>query len=236
MRDGHEVHVVTRGGGRLEAVEDRHGVIVHRVREPEFPKDDLDAFIAWVDRMNEDMLAAGVELGGGFDLVHSHDWLVAAAARALARRRRRAVARDRARDRVRAPPGLGRQAPAVAHPRRRAADGPRRRPRDHLLALHARAGRRRLRRAARARDRDPERHRPDRPADRRRPAAAARALRGARREARPARRPARLREGLPPGARRAARADPARRQGALPDRRLRHRRGRAEGPGASGWG
>ena len=61
---------------------------VHRVREPEFPKDDLDAFIAWVDHMNEDMLAAGAELGGGFDLVHSHDWLVAAAARALARRRR----------------------------------------------------------------------------------------------------------------------------------------------------
>ena len=63
VRDGHEVHVVTRGGGRLDAVEERHGVIVHRVREPEFPKDDLDAFIAWVDRMNEDMLAAGAELG-----------------------------------------------------------------------------------------------------------------------------------------------------------------------------
>ena len=88
VRDGHEIHVVTRGGGRLEAVEERHGVIVHRVREPEFPRDDLDAFIAWVDHMNEDMLAAGVELGGGFDLVHSHDWLVAAAARKLARRRR----------------------------------------------------------------------------------------------------------------------------------------------------
>ena len=89
VRDGCEVHVVTRGGGgRPAAEEDRHGVIVHRVREPQFPKDDLDAFIAWVDRMNEDMLAAGVALGAGFDLVHSHDWLVAAAARALARRRR----------------------------------------------------------------------------------------------------------------------------------------------------
>jgi glycogen synthase len=61
---------------------------VHRVREPDFPKDDLDAFIAWVDHMNDDMLAAGIELGGGFELVHSHDWLVAAAARRLARRRR----------------------------------------------------------------------------------------------------------------------------------------------------
>jgi glycogen(starch) synthase len=88
VRDGHDVHVLTRGGGRLASEEDRHGVTVHRVREPDFPKDDLDAFIAWVDHMNDDMLAAGAELGGGFDLVHSHDWLVAAAARRLARRRR----------------------------------------------------------------------------------------------------------------------------------------------------
>ena len=52
---------------------------VHRVREPEFPKDDLDAFVAWVDAMNDDMRAAGAELGDSlaFDLVHSHDWLVA---------------------------------------------------------------------------------------------------------------------------------------------------------------
>jgi glycogen(starch) synthase len=88
VRQGVDVHVLTRGGGHLGAEEDRHGVTVHRVREPEFPRDDLDAFIAWVDRMNDDMLAAGTELGGGFDLVHSHDWLVAAAARRLARRRR----------------------------------------------------------------------------------------------------------------------------------------------------
>ena len=88
VRQGHDVHVLTRGGGHLGAVEDRHGVTVHRVREPDFPKDDLDAFIAWVEHMNDDMLAAGTDLGSGFDLVHSHDWLVAAAARRLARRRR----------------------------------------------------------------------------------------------------------------------------------------------------
>jgi glycogen(starch) synthase len=86
VRDGVEVHVVTRGGGHLDPEEERHGVIVHRVREPDFPRGDVDAFIAWVDHMNEDMRAAGLELGGGFDLVHSHDWLVAAAARKLARR------------------------------------------------------------------------------------------------------------------------------------------------------
>ena len=83
---GVEVHVVTRGGGRLSATEDRHGVAVQRVREPEFPKDDLDAFIAWVDHMNADMLDAALDLDGAFDLVHSHDWLVADAGRRLARR------------------------------------------------------------------------------------------------------------------------------------------------------
>jgi glycogen(starch) synthase len=91
VRDGVEVHVLTRGGGRLGEEEERHGVVVHRVREPDFPKDDLDAFIAWVDGMNDDMRAAGAELADGldFDLVHSHDWLVADAARRLARRLRR---------------------------------------------------------------------------------------------------------------------------------------------------
>ena len=87
VAQGHEVHVLTRGGGRLAEHEDRHGVAVHRVREPDFPKDDLDAFISWVDHMNEDMRAAGAELLEeiGPDLVHSHDWLVAGAARKLAR-------------------------------------------------------------------------------------------------------------------------------------------------------
>jgi glycogen synthase len=56
------------------------------VREPDFPKDDLDAFIAWVEHMNADMLRTALELGGPFDLVHSHDWLVADAARRLSRR------------------------------------------------------------------------------------------------------------------------------------------------------
>ena len=88
VRIGVEVHVLARGGGHLAAVEDRHGVTVHRVREPEFPKDDLDAFVRWVDAMNDDMHAAGAALGDAlsFDLVHSHDWLVAGAARQLATR------------------------------------------------------------------------------------------------------------------------------------------------------
>ena len=88
VRDGTEVHVITRGGGRLPAEEDRHGVTVHRVREPTYPKGDVEAFVGWVDDMNADMLERGRELCErlDFDLVHSHDWLVAGAAERLARR------------------------------------------------------------------------------------------------------------------------------------------------------
>jgi glycogen(starch) synthase len=84
---GLEVHVLTRGSGRLAAVEERHGVTIHRIREPDFPRGDLDAFIAWVERMNADFQAAGEALAErvGIDLVHSHDWLVAGAGEALAR-------------------------------------------------------------------------------------------------------------------------------------------------------
>ncbi len=85
--DGLEVHVLTRGGGSLPAQEERHGVIVHRVQEPPFPI-DLSAFIKWVGAMNRDMRALGLRLCErlDFDLIHSHDWLVAGAAKSLARR------------------------------------------------------------------------------------------------------------------------------------------------------
>ncbi len=80
-----EMHVLTRGGGHLPAQEERHGVYVHRVREPPFPK-DVNAFVKWVGTMNADMRRLGLELCEqfDFDVVHSHDWLVAGAARALA--------------------------------------------------------------------------------------------------------------------------------------------------------
>jgi glycogen synthase len=86
VRDGVELHVLTRGGGRLPAEADQHGVIVHRVREPKFPW-DLSAFVRWVDAMNDHMHALAAELGNRFefDLVHSHDWLVAGAAELAAR-------------------------------------------------------------------------------------------------------------------------------------------------------
>jgi glycogen synthase len=84
---GTEVHVLTRGGEESPAEEDAAGVAIHRVREPRRPR-DLGEFVAWVEHMNSDMLAAGVELGDRyeFDLVHGHDWLVAAACDHLARR------------------------------------------------------------------------------------------------------------------------------------------------------
>ncbi len=86
VRDGIEVHVLTRGGGRLAAEADQHGVIVHRVREPPFPKDP-SAFVRWVDAMNAHMHSRAAELCHRFefDLVHSHDWLVAGAAQLAAR-------------------------------------------------------------------------------------------------------------------------------------------------------
>src|SRR5215210_3836152 len=82
-----EVHVLTRGGEESPQEELMAGVHVHRVMEPTRPA-ELNEFVAWVERMNSDMLAAGVELGDryDFDLVHGHDWLVANACDHLARR------------------------------------------------------------------------------------------------------------------------------------------------------
>jgi glycogen(starch) synthase len=84
---GVEVHVLSRGDESMAAEEEVGGVWVHRVREPRRPR-DLGEFVTWVEHMNADMLAAGVELGDrfDFDLVHGHDWLVAGAGDHLARR------------------------------------------------------------------------------------------------------------------------------------------------------
>lgn len=84
---GVEVHVLTRGGEQATVEEEMAGVQIHRIVEPERPT-DLGEFVTWVERMNADMLAAGVDLGDryDFDLVHGHDWLVAGACDHLARR------------------------------------------------------------------------------------------------------------------------------------------------------
>jgi glycogen(starch) synthase len=85
VRQGVTVDVLTRGVGDGPEVSEHGGVTVHRVREPGWPR-DLDRFVAWVERMNEDMLLAGEALARehDYDLIHGHDWLVAQASAALA--------------------------------------------------------------------------------------------------------------------------------------------------------
>ncbi|HEY6779762.1 MAG TPA: glycosyltransferase family 4 protein [Thermoleophilaceae bacterium] len=88
-----DVHVLARGLEESPIEEELDGVMVHRVREPERPR-DLSEFVAWVEHMNADMLAAWVEVGDryDFDIVHGHDWLVASAGDHLAQRFRTPLA------------------------------------------------------------------------------------------------------------------------------------------------
>jgi glycogen(starch) synthase len=92
VRQGVSVDVLTRGVGEAPpggqpGGEELAGVAVHRVREPSWPR-ELHRFVAWVEQMNGDMLAAGEALAedNRYDLIHGHDWLVAQASSALAER------------------------------------------------------------------------------------------------------------------------------------------------------
>jgi glycogen(starch) synthase len=82
-----DVHVLARGLEESPGEEELEGVVIHRVSEPRRPR-DLGEFVTWIEHMNADMLAAGVELGDrhAFDVVHGHDWLVAVAGDHLAKR------------------------------------------------------------------------------------------------------------------------------------------------------
>ncbi len=160
---GVEVHVLTRGGGQLPADESRHGVHVHRVTQPPFPR-DVERFLRWVKQMNRDMAAAASELAErfAFDLVHSHDWLVSDAAEEVARGAGvpwlvtiHATEYGRHQGWVKKHP----QSRIHAAERRMAR---RRRPRDHLLRLHGRARGAGLRGRVAADHGDPQRHRPRR--------------------------------------------------------------------------
>ncbi len=83
---GVELHVISRGP-EATVHEEHAGVVVHRIAQPPFPR-DIDAFLRWVAAMNDEMSALADTLAAELDvdLVHSHDWLVADAARACARR------------------------------------------------------------------------------------------------------------------------------------------------------
>src|SRR3954454_18658398 len=68
VRHGAEVRVLTRGARDTPAQESGEGVEVHRVPETTTPR-DLDAFLAWVDRMNGEWAAAGARLADDVDPV-----------------------------------------------------------------------------------------------------------------------------------------------------------------------
>ena len=64
VRQGVAVDVLTRGtGGEALEMEECAGVCVYRVREPNWPR-DLERFVGWVERMNQDMVRAGETLAG----------------------------------------------------------------------------------------------------------------------------------------------------------------------------
>ncbi len=84
VHQGTPVDVLTRGVAEHSEFEERSGVNVYRVPEPGWPR-DLDRFVAWVEQMNSDMLAAGEALAEEreYALIHGHDWLVANACATL---------------------------------------------------------------------------------------------------------------------------------------------------------
>ena len=58
VRDGVQVHVLTRGERETPSEQTRAGVHIHRVAEEQAPR-NLDAFLAWVEGMNSHLHAAG---------------------------------------------------------------------------------------------------------------------------------------------------------------------------------
>jgi glycogen(starch) synthase len=85
VRGSAGVRVLTRGADAVPAHTEDDGVVVQRV-ERDAPPAGLDAFLAWVDELGEDLLTAGTAAAEtrAPDVVHGHDWLVAAPAAALA--------------------------------------------------------------------------------------------------------------------------------------------------------
>lgn len=80
-RSGHEIHVVTCNSG-TEEYEYINNVHIHRVIP--YQLDDND-FPKWVMHLNFSMLEKCIELfkKQHFDIIHSHDWLVAYTSKAL---------------------------------------------------------------------------------------------------------------------------------------------------------
>jgi glycosyltransferase involved in cell wall biosynthesis len=81
VRLGHEVHVVTVAFGTEPSYKLVDGIHVHRVDDPGVP----DPFVPWVKDLNHNLREYCEQLltHTSFDLIHAHDWLVAAAAIAI---------------------------------------------------------------------------------------------------------------------------------------------------------
>lgn len=80
---GEDVHLITVGSQDAPQFENVNGVKVHRVFPYQVSSPD---FVNWVTQLNVAMLERAVEVineEGNFHLVHSHDWLVAYASRAV---------------------------------------------------------------------------------------------------------------------------------------------------------
>lgn len=80
---GEDVHLVTVGSNDAPQFETVNGVRVHRVYPYQVSS---HGFVNWVTQLNVAMLERAVSVindEGAFHLVHSHDWLVAYAARAV---------------------------------------------------------------------------------------------------------------------------------------------------------
>ena len=74
VREGVEVHVITRGGARSAAREERHGVHVHRIAEPEIIR--IEARADTSQPRNQASVAAIVQMGGNeTDLPVVLSWL-----------------------------------------------------------------------------------------------------------------------------------------------------------------
>lgn len=80
---GEDIHLITVGSQDAPQFENVNGVKVHRVFPYQVSSPD---FVNWVTQLNVAMLERAVEVineEGNFNLVHSHDWLVAYASRAI---------------------------------------------------------------------------------------------------------------------------------------------------------
>lgn len=80
---GHEVHLITCEQGEAPKEEIDNGIHIYRVTPYKL---DTDDFIKWVMQLNFAMIELGSKLiidQGGFELIHSHDWLTCFSSKVL---------------------------------------------------------------------------------------------------------------------------------------------------------